>query len=308
MNQQNNTQQRQFDSCSDHIVRATACGNAMRAFACRTSDTCREAVRLHDLSPVAAAAIGRLMSGVLMLGCDLDQPGDTITALVQGDGPLQNITVVGEENATVRGTVRQPHVETRYLKSGKLDIGSALGKGTLTIIKDMRLKEPYIGRVALVSGEIAEDIAAYLSISEQIPSIVSLGVKMDRGGITHAGGLMVQLLPNAGEDIVSWLEERVCHLPDVTAMIEDGATPAAMLARLLGEENMTIHEQVPCSYACPCNRERMVKNLLAMGRKELGELAQDPHGISLECHFCDRHYHFSQTEIRQLLGDNPQVE
>ena len=286
----------------DHIVRATACHHTVRALACRTTDVCREAVRLHGLSPMAAAALGRLMSGVLMMTQDLDQPGDTITAIIQGDGPLQGMTVVGEQNATVRGTVLQPIVETRYREDGKLDIGFAIGKGTLTIIRDLRLKKPYIGRVALVSGEIAEDLAAYFAISEQIPSIVSLGVRMTREGITQAGGLIIQLLPDADEEIISWLEQRVSQFPDVTALLETGATPQQLLEKLLGADNVQVHSITPCAYACPCNRERMARNLIAMGYEQLSELAADPEGIHLECHFCNRSYYFSQSDVQKLLG------
>jgi molecular chaperone Hsp33 len=292
------------DPQPDIIVRATAHNDQLRAFACRTTGVCREAVRLHGLAPAAAAALGRLMSGVLMLAQDLDQPGDSMTAIVHSDGPLQGMTVIGEQDATVRGTVLQPVVETHYRAEGKLDIGSAVGRGTLTIIRDMRLKEPYVGRVALVSGEIAEDLATYLAISEQIPSVVSLGVKMDRQGITHAGGLMIQLLPDADEGLAEWLEGQIAVFPDVTTLLEEGVTPEEMLSRLLGADQVRIHARTPCAYACPCSRERMSRNLIAMGKDELVALARDEDGINLECHFCGRHYHFHKDEVQKLLAQS----
>ncbi|MDW7659249.1 MAG: Hsp33 family molecular chaperone HslO [Bacillota bacterium] len=300
-------EQPNMDMQPDIIVRATAHNDQLRAFACRTTGVCREAVRIHGLSPAAAAAFGRLMSGILMLAQDLDQPGDSLTAIVHSDGPIQGMTVIGEQDATVRGTVLQPVVETHYRAEGKLDIGSAVGRGTLTIIRDMRLKEPYIGRVALVSGEIAEDMATYLAVSEQIPSVVSLGVKMDRQGITHAGGLIIQLMPESDEGLAEWLEGQIADFPDVTTLLETSTSPEEILERLLGADNVRIHTRIPCAYACPCSRERMSRNLIAMGREELSALAQDEQGINLECHFCGRHYHFQKEEVQKLLALSKEV-
>lgn len=285
---------------TDKIIRATAFDHAVRAFACCSTQVCQEAVWLHNLSPIAAAALGRLMTGLLMLAEDLDKPGDSLSAIVRADGPLGGLTVVAEQNATVRGMVQQPVVETGHRSNGKLDVGAAVGKGTLTIIRDLQLKEPYVGRVALVSGEIAEDLASYLAVSEQIPSIVSLGVKMTAQGITHAGGLMVQLMPETDTKIVEYLEEQVRRFPETTTLLEQGATPEDMLRLLLGE-TLQIHTERPCAYACPCSHERMVKNLIAMGQTELSQLAEDSEGIELQCHFCSKQYHFSQREVGQLI-------
>lgn len=294
----------------DLIIRATAFDNAVRAFACRTTKLCREAVLIHGLSPAAAAAMGRLLSGVLMLSQDLDKPGDTITAVIQSDGPIQGMTVIGEYGATVRGSILQPVVETVYMARGKLDIGAVVGKGTLMVIRDQQLKEPYVGRIALVSGEIAEDLASYLAISEQIPSVVSLGVKMTRDGVSHAGGLMLQLLPDADDTVVKAIERQLETFPDMTTLLESGATPEEMLRLLTGPGGLDVHSKTPCAYACPCSRERMTRNLIAMGLEELNQLAGDPDGIELQCHFCGARYRFSQGEVRQLLaaipaGDHP---
>ena len=294
----------------DLIIRATAFDNAVRAVAFRTTKICREAVRIHGLATAAAAAMGRLLSGVLMLSQDLDKPGDTITAVIQSDGPIQGMTVIGEYGATVRGQVLQPVVETVYMARGKLDIGAVVGKGTLTVIRDQQLKEPYVGRIALVSGEIAEDLASYLAISEQIPSVVSLGVKMTRDGVSHAGGLMLQLLPDADDTVVKAIERQLETFPDMTTLLESGATPEEMLRLLTGPGGLDVHSKTPCAYACPCSRERMARNLIAMGLVELNQLAGDPDGIELQCHFCGTRYRFSQGEVRQLLaaipaGDDP---
>ncbi len=285
----------------DYIVRATAYQGAVRAFACRTTVLCREAVRLHRLSPISAAALGRLMSGALMLAHDLKESHQSITAIVRGDGPMQGMTVVAQGDATVRGLVIQPVVETRYARPGKLDVGSAIGRGTLTIIRDLGLKEPYMGTVQLVSGEIAEDLTYYLATSEQIPSAVSLGVRMGPEGISHAGGLIVQLMPVADESVAEHLERRVVGFPDVSSLMEDGFNPHQLLDLLLGDPDIRYLSTAPCAYACPCSTDRMRQNLVALGRTELTELALDPNGIDLQCHFCSKSYHFNQDQVQGLL-------
>ena len=286
---------------NDHIIRATALNGRVRAFACRTTQTCQDAARIHGLSPIAAAALGRLMSGVLMLTQDLSEPGDSITAIVRCEGALEGMTVIGEQNATVRGTVLQPVVETSYHRPGKLDVSSAVGKGTLTVVRDMHLKEPYVGRVELVSGEIAEDIVQYLVISEQIPTIMALGVKMDKDGITHAGGLMVQLLPGAEEHVIAYLEERAAGFPEMTWLMDEGMTPAQIMDLFLGDSDIQYHATTPCGYSCPCSRDRMERNLIALGHDELAHLAAEPDGIELVCHFCGTHYHFDKQAVENLL-------
>lgn len=292
------------DPGGDYIVRAAAYNGAVRAFACRTVDTCREAVRLHDLSPVAAAALGRLMSGVLMLAQDLKRSDHSISAVVSSNGPIQGMTVVADGDATVRGLVQQPHVETSYQRPGKLDVSAAVGEGTLTMIRDLGLKEPYIGRVRLVSGEIAEDLTYYLAVSEQIPSAVSLGIRMDQNGILQAGGLMVQLMPDASDEIAEHLEKRVSGFPEISYLMEEGFNPHQLLDLLLGDPDIQYLAVTPCSYACHCSRDRMLRNLAAMGRQDLEELASDPIGINIECHFCNQHYHFDQKDISDLLASS----
>ena len=286
----------------DYIVRATAYQGAVRAFACRTSEICREAVRLHNLSPVAAAALGRLMSGALMLAHDLKSVDHSITAIVRGDGPLQGMTVIARGDNSVRGLVVQPVVEASYIRPGKIDVGAAVGAGTLTIMRDLGLKEPYVGRVRLVSGEIAEDLTYYLAVSEQIPSAVSLGVRMGQEGILQAGGLIIQLMPEAGEEIAAHLESRVAGFPEISGLMDDGFNPHQLLDLLLGDPDIRYLSVAPCSYVCRCSRERMLRNLVALGREELTGLAGETAGVNLQCHFCIKDYHFSQREVKGLLG------
>lgn len=294
----------QTDPGGDYIVLATAYNGAVRAVACRTTELCREAVRLHSLSPVAAAALGRLMSGILLLAQDLKRPEDSITAIINSDGPLQGLTAIVDGDATVRGFVNQPVVETTYIRPGKLNVGAAVGEGTLTVMRDLGLKEPYIGKVRLASGEIAEDLTFYLAVSEQVPSAVSLGIRMDQDGIRQAGGLLVQLLPDAGEEIAEHLERRVTGFPEISSLLEDGFNPHQLLDLLLGDPDIQYLAVTPCSYNCHCSRERMFRNLAALGRADLEELAADPAGVNIECHFCSTHYHFDAKDIADLLAAN----
>ena len=289
------------DPGGDYIVRATALDNTVRAFACRTSLTCREATRIHNLSPVAATALGRLMSGLLMMAHDLKGDQESVSALIKSNGPLQGMTAVATGAGTVRGFVNQPVVETTYARPGKLDIGAAVGEGTLRVIRDGGLKEPYIGQVNLLSGEIAEDLAGYFYQSEQIPTVVSLGVLLDKNGIQHAGGLMVQLMPDAGDDIAAYLESRAAGFPELTFLLQEGFNPQQLIDLFIGDPNMTCHSLKSCGYACTCSRERMIRNLTALGVIEMKELADDPDGIELNCHFCSKTYQFAQSEMRSLL-------
>lgn len=290
------------DPGGDYIVRATALDHSIRAFACRTTQTCQEATRIHQLSPSAATALGRLMSGLLMMAQDLESPDDSISAVIRSDGPLQGLTAVATGQATIRGLVQQPVVETRYQRPGKLDISHAVGSGTLRIIRDMGQKEPYIGQVELISGEIAEDLAAYMMQSEQTPTVLSLGVLLDRDGIRHAGGLMVQLMPDAGEDITAYLEQRALGFPEISYLLQEGFNPQQLIDLLIGDPDIVYHSLQSCRYACTCSQDRMRRNLIALGRQDLNELSEDEKGIELTCHFCNRKYHFSQQDLRHLLS------
>lgn len=291
------------DPGGDYLVRATAFNDRVRLVGIRTTNLCGEAMRVHGLSPAATVALGRLMTGVLMQTPDLDQPDDSITAVIRSDGPIGGLTVVGQSEGRVRGLVLHPVVPTLYREPGKLDIGGVVGQGRLTVIRDLGLKEPYIGHVNLVSGEIAEDLTAYLAYSEQVPTVMGLGVRLDQSGVTQAGGFMLQLLPGAGEDLIERLEQRVAGFPDVSYLLAEGFNPHHILDLLLGDPGIHYHDVIPCRYDCNCSRDRMLRNLAALGRSELSELAEDSSGIELVCHFCNSKYHFAQDEIRQLLAD-----
>lgn len=284
----------------DYIVRATAFGHKVRGIAVRSTKTCRDMTSIHRLSPIASAALGRLCTGLLMMSQELKNEKGSISATVHCDGPLKGMTAVCTPDACVRGFVNEPVVETLYRSPGKLDVGSGVGKGFLTIIKDMGAGEPYVGRVELISGEIAEDLAAYYVLSEQIPSVISLGVKMDRQGVTHAGGMIVQLLPDAGEEITDYIEKRALGFPEISWLYEEGFTPEEVLDLFFGDPDIEYYEPRGCGYRCNCSEERMSRNLLAIGETDLAELAEDLDGITLECHFCCRKYHFTQHQVQAL--------
>lgn len=288
----------------DYIVSALALNGQVRAFACRTTRLCQEAQDIHQMSPVAAVALGRLMTGTLLMAEQgLKNDSDTISMIIRSNGPLQGMTVVGTGHQTVRGYCYQPVVETLHKRPGKLDIGQAVGEGTLTVIKDLGLKEPYMGKVELVSGEIAEDLTYYLASSEQTPSAVGLGVLVDANGISHAGGFMVQMLPDATEETIQYLETRLGGFPEVTYWMQEGFNPDQILDLLFGDPGIQYFCHKPLSYACTCSHERMEQNLIALGARELADLAQDPAGVNLECHFCASHYPFSQEELQNMLTE-----
>ena len=289
---------------SDYIVTATALSGKVRALAIRSTNLVKEALRIHNTSPVATAALGRFLTGTLFLADTLKGEGDSLTTNIRSDGPLQGMTAVADSHGNVRGYCLEPVVETTYHRPGKLNVGAAVGNGKLTVVKDFGLKEPYVGQVELVSGEIAEDFTYYLASSEQTPSIVSLGVGIDANGVTCAGGFMVQLLPGADEETISYLENRVSGgFPDVTFLLNEGMNPEKILDMFLGDKDICFLEGRKVAYKCNCSRDRMERNLMAIGKKDLTELSQDPNGIDLECHFCDQKYHFSQEDVLGMLED-----
>ncbi|MBR4010868.1 MAG: Hsp33 family molecular chaperone HslO [Clostridiales bacterium] len=289
---------------SDYIVTATALSGKVRALAIRSTNLVKEALRIHKTSPVATAALGRFLTGTLFLADTLKGDGDSLTVNIRSDGPLQGMTAVADSHGNVRGYCLEPVVETTYHRPGKLNVGAAVGNGKLTVVKDFGLKEPYVGQVELVSGEIAEDFTYYLASSEQTPSIVSLGVGIDANGVTCAGGFMVQLLPGADEETVSYLENRVSGgFPDVTFLLTEGMNPEKILDMFLGDKDICFLAGRKVAYKCNCSRDRMERNLMAIGKKDLTELSQDPNGIDLECHFCDQKYHFSQEDVLGMLDE-----
>jgi len=289
----------------DHVVRATAAEGMVRAFAAVTTDTVREARELHGLSPVASAALGRTLTGAVLMSKMLKGEKDTLTLQIRGDGPLGGIATVSDSHANVRGYVYNPHVHLPLNSMGKLDVSGAIGpNGYLNVIKDLGLKEPYIGYVNLVSGEIAEDIAYYFAYSEQIPSVVSLGVLINPDGtIANSGGFIIQLMPGAEEELISYLEGRINSLPPVTALLSEGRDAEGMLDPILGERGLAVADREPCMYKCNCSRDRMERNLVSLGPKDILDMIREQHGAELQCYFCNKKYQFSEEDLRALIDD-----
>jgi molecular chaperone Hsp33 len=287
----------------DYIVRATAAEGAVRVLAAVTTRMVSEASKVHGLAPVAAAALGRTMTAAALMSTSLKSTKDTLTIQIKGEGPLGGIVVVSDVNANVRGYVYNPEVDLPLNHYGKLDVAGAIGpNGYLNVIKDMGLKEPYIGYVELVSGEIAEDLTYYFANSEQIPSVVALGVLINPdGSVASAGGYIIQLLPDAGEDIIEYLEERLCTVPSISAMLADGKAPEDVMEILLGEKGLKIAGTSPCRYQCNCSRDRMERNMLSLGRNEIQAIIDEQKEAELQCHFCNTRYQFTEEELVQLI-------
>lgn len=287
---------------SDYMVRATAADGQIRAFAATTRELVGEALAAHNTSPVATAALGRLLTAGAMMGVMMKGEKDILTLQIKGDGPMGGITVTADSRGNVKGYVERPDVMLPPNSLGKLDVGGAVGQGILNVIKDMGMKEPYVGQTVLQTGEIAEDLTYYFATSEQIPSSVGLGVLMNRNNtVKQAGGFIIQLMPFAGEDIISTLEENLKQLNSVTAMLEKGMTPEMILEEVLKGLNVEINDRLSAAFCCHCSRERVEKAVISIGRKEIEDMIRDGKDIDVNCHFCNTDYHFTIDELKEIL-------
>ncbi len=290
-------------NCKDYMVRATAADAQIRAFACTTRNLVEKARSAHNTSPVVTAALGRLLSGGVLMGSMLKSEEDLLTLQVKGDGPVGGLLVTADALGNVKGYAHVPDVILPANEKGKLAVGTAVGRGYLQVIKDLGLKDPYVGQVALVSGEIAEDLTSYFATSEQVPSCVGLGVLMNRNNtVRQAGGFIVQLMPFAQESVIEQLEKNLAAIPSVTAMLDAGLTPEGILGKVLEGFDLTIMDQMPVQYTCNCNKTRIEKALLSVGKKELQDMIRDGKEIEVNCHFCNTNYSFSVEELTQLYN------
>lgn len=287
---------------SDYLVRATAANAQIRAFAVKTKETVETARAAHNTSPVVTAALGRLLTAGTMMGVMLKGEKDILTLQVSGSGPMQGMTVTADSRGMVKGYAKVPDVILPANSKGKLDVAGAVGVGILSVIKDMGLKDPYVGQTALQTGEIAEDLTYYFATSEQVPSSVGLGVLMDKetGTVKQAGGFIIQLMPFAEESVIEKLEENLSEVNSVTSLFEEGKTPEQILELLLSGMDMEIMETVPVGFACNCSKERVEKALISIGKKELDELIAEGKEIELNCHFCNSNYIFSVEELKAI--------
>lgn len=287
---------------ADYVIRATAAEGQIRAFAATTRDLVEEARKAHNTSPVATAALGRLMTAAVMMGWDMKGENDLLTIKIQGDGPIGGLTVTADSQGNVKGYAFHPDVMLPPNAKGKLDVGGALGVGVLSIIKDIGLKEPYVGQTILVTGEIAEDLTYYYATSEQTPSSVALGVLMNKNNtVRQAGGFIIQLMPGASESIISRLEEKLKEISSITTLLDVGNTPEMILEYILGEFGLEIGGRLPAAFCCNCNKERIERALISVGRKDIQEMIDDGKPIEVNCHFCNKNYTFSVDELKNML-------
>lgn len=286
---------------TDYIVRATAAEAQIRAFACTTRGVVETARQAHNTSPVVTAALGRLLSAGVMMGNMLKGEDDLLTLQIKGDGPMQGLMVTADAKGNVKGYANVPDVILPANAKGKLDVAGAVGQGSLKVIRDMGLKEPYVGQTLLQTGEIAEDLTYYFATSEQVPSSVGLGVLMERDNtVRQAGGFIIQLMPFAEDAVIDRLEQNLGKVTSVTAMLDAGNTPEQMLELLLEGLGCEILETRPAAFLCNCDRPRIEKVLISLGKKEIKDMIEDGQEIEVNCQFCGRHYKFSVDELREI--------
>ncbi|MBR2705964.1 MAG: Hsp33 family molecular chaperone HslO [Mogibacterium sp.] len=285
----------------DYIVRATAAGETVRAFAIRSTKLTAEARELHHTFPVVTAALGRLLSAGAMMGSMMKGENDKLTIQVKGDGPIGQMTVTVDSHGNVKGFPADPSVDIPLKRAGKLDVGAAVGRGTLTVSMDLGLKEPYNGQVEIQTGEIGDDLAYYYTVSEQTPSAVGLGVMVDKdSSVKHAGGFIIQIMPDAAEETISALEAKIAEAGPVTEMMEEGMSPEDILAYYLGDLDLKITEKLPVRYYCGCSKEKVAGALATISTEDLEELINDGEEIEVKCYFCNSAYKFSTDELKEI--------
>lgn len=289
---------------TDYIIRATAAKGQIRAFAITSRELVETARLKHNTSPVATAALGRLLSAAAMMGIMMKGDQDILTVQIKGRGPLAGLTVTADAKGNVKGYAEVPDVVIPVNHKGKLDVGGAIGPGIMSVIKDMGLKEPYIGQTILQTSEIAEDLTYYFATSEQVPSAVGLGVLMNKNNtVRQAGGFLIQLMPFADESVIDVLEKRVALVSSVTERLDQGDSPEKLLDDLLGDLELEIKERLPAKFYCNCSKDRIKKALISIGKKDLQEMIEEDKPLEVNCHFCNTNYCFTPAEICGLTEE-----
>lgn len=287
----------------DYIVRASLANDSVRAFAISSTHLVAEARERHRTLPVVTAALGRLLSAGAIMGCMMKGDKDIVTVSLKGDGPAGYITVTADSHGHVKGFPGNPNVDIPRKYAGKLDVGAAVGRGLLTVSYDLGLKEPYSGQVEIQTGEVAEDLAYYFTASEQLPSAVGLGVMVDTdSSVKHAGGFIVQLLPDAPEDVIELLEKKLANLEPVTTMMEQGMTPEEMLLHIFEGVDIEFTERHDVKFYCDCSKEKVKRALAAISDKDLQDIVNDDEDIEVKCFFCNTAYKFSIADIKDILS------
>ena len=286
----------------DYIVRATAADNQIRAFAATTKELVEHARSIHNTSPVATAALGRLLTAGSMMGPMMKGDKDILTLQIQCNGPIGGLTVTADANADVKGYVNNKDVMLPPSSKGKLDVGRAVDLGVLNVIKDMGLKEPYVGQTHLVSGEIAEDLTYYFATSEQVPSSVALGVLMNKDNtVRRAGGFIIQLMPFAEESVIARLEEKIAGISGITDLLDKDMTPEMILDYVLGEFGLEMNDKLPTKFSCNCSKDRVERAIVSIGKKDIQEMIDDNKPIEVNCHFCNTNYTFELNELKDII-------
>ena len=286
----------------DYIVRATAADSQIRAFAAYTKDVVEEARKHHNTSPVSTVALGQLMTAGTMMGAMMKNDSDILTLQIRGDGPIGGITVTSDNQGNVKGYVFNPNADVP-VKNGMINVADGLGIGILNVIKDMGLKEPYVGQTILETSEIAKDLTYYYMNSEQIPSSVGLGVLMEKDNtVKCAGGFIIQLMPFAEDKTIDKLEENLKNVTSVTELLDQGHTPEQLLEALLGNLGLEITDTLPTQFYCNCSKERVEKAVVSLGREEIQSMIDDGEDIEVQCHFCNTAYNYTIDELKDILA------
>lgn len=286
---------------TDYIVRATAADAAIRAFAITSRDLVETARQDHNTSPIMTAALGRLLSGGAMMGTMLKGEKDLLTLQIQCSGPAKGLTVTADSRGNVKGFTSNPVVELPPNEQGHLNVGGALDLGILSVIKDMGMKEPYVGQCQLQTGEIAEDLTYYFATSEQIPSAVGLGVLMNPDNtVKQAGGFIIQLMPFTSDEVIDKLEQKIREIDSVTMMLERGLSPEGILEEILGDLGVEVVDRIPAAFVCDCSKEKVSRALATISKKDMDSIINDGEGIEVKCQFCNKAYHFDIDELKEL--------
>jgi len=288
---------------TDYCLRATAANGQIRAFAASSKYLTDRAAAIHGTTPVASAALGRTLTAAAIMGLMAGNDKDLITISIKGDGPLGGVLATADGTGRVKGYVHNPKADVPLKPNGKLNVSGAIGSGFITVTKDLGLKEPYVGKLELISGEIAEDVAGYFFISEQTPSVLSLGVLVDTDhSIAAAGGFLLQLMPGHDENIIDQLEAKMASFPSITEIYNAGKTPEDVLDMLLSDFGYQITDTHPIDYHCNCDKQRVIGAIVSIGAKELAQIIQEDGNAEVACHFCNRQYNFDREELEAILA------
>ncbi len=292
----------------DHIIRATAAGETVRAFAISSTELTAEAREIHHTFPVVTAALGRLLSAGAMMGSMMKGENDKLTLLMKGDGPIGRLTVTVDSHGNVKGFPAEPSVDIPLKRAGKLDVGGAIGRGTLTVIMDLGLKEPYNGQVEIQTGEIGDDLAYYFTVSEQTPSAVGLGVMVDTdSSVKHAGGFIIQMMPDVSDETIAAIEAKLDGADPVTTMMDNGMSPEDILEYYLGDLDLRINEKLPVRFHCDCSKDKIAGALATLSTNDLNEIINDGEEIEVKCYFCNSAYKFRTDELKEMIEKRQSV-